>query len=120
MLQRCDDAKCKSYPYYGGRGITVCDRWRQFENFLADMGKRPRGMSIERKDNDGNYEPGNCKWATRSEQARNTRRTVHVTVAGRTMRLRTACEERGLSYNMVRQRLQTYGWSVERALGSSP
>lgn len=74
MKYRCASAKCKCYKNYGGRGIRVCDRWDVFENFLEDMGERPDGTSIDRIDNDGNYEPGNCKWSTPLEQASNTRR----------------------------------------------
>jgi hypothetical protein len=70
---RCTDPEDPAYSYYGARGITFCARWDKFENFLADMGDRPRGRSLDRIDNDGNYEPDNCRWATRAEQRKNTR-----------------------------------------------
>ena len=74
MLQRCENPKSDFFSYYGGRGITVCERWHVFENFLHDMGKRPDGLTLERINNDGNYEPSNCKWASRSDQIKNRRR----------------------------------------------
>ena len=76
MIERCSNHNNKSYKYYGGRGIIVCDRWRHsFENFYEDMGDRPEGMTIDREDNDGNYEPSNCRWATIEEQCYNKRTT---------------------------------------------
>lgn len=73
MRTRCTNPKFKDWQYYGGRGIKVCDRWLVFENFLADMGERPKGRSLDRRDVNGNYEPDNCRWATNSEQRLNQR-----------------------------------------------
>lgn len=79
IIQRCTNEKSTKYEYYGGRGIKVCPQWLKFANFFKDMGKRPLKHEIDRKNNDGNYEPSNCRWATRSEQMRNSRTSIKNT-----------------------------------------
>lgn len=118
MKQRCTNPAHVAYENYGGRGITVCARWmNSFDAFLADMGTCPPGRTIERKDGNGNYESGNCTWATMQEQAENTRRNVKVSIDGSTYpTLKAAADAYGVSYPTVRVRVKTYGWSVEKAL----
>jgi hypothetical protein len=91
MIQRCTNPKRDSYKHYGGKGVKVCDRWRQFENFLADMGSRPAGMTLERKDVNGDYEPSNCVWADAVTQARNSVQVVWVEIGGERKRLVEWC-----------------------------
>lgn len=81
MRQRCTNPKFRSYAYCGAKGVRVCERWERFENFVADMGERPDGMSIDRIDPFGNYEPTNCRWATRAQQDANTRRSTEMRLA---------------------------------------
>jgi len=105
MLQRCRNPKSYSYKYYGARGITVCERWLKFDNFYADMWPRPDGMSLDRIDNDGIYEPSNCRWATAAEQARNNRNARKITFNGKTQVLTDWAKEIGLSHACLRYRL---------------
>jgi len=116
MIQRCYSDKQVSYPNYGGRGITVCDRWLKFENFFEDMGHVPKGMSIEREDTNGNYEPDNCKWLLRSLQNRNRRDTKYLTVKGVTKSLADWAEEKGIKPSTLRQRVYVYLWDDEKAV----
>lgn len=117
MGLRCYDRKCKAYRNYGGRGIKVCDRWRRsFAAFLADMGPRPTGMTLDRyPNNDGDYEPGNCRWATPAQQAENTRQLRRLTHNGLTHSLSWWSRHLGVSRQTLHKRLLD-GWSVERAL----
>lgn len=82
MIGRCTRPYTDSYDRYGGRGVTICDRWRTFANFAADMGPRPTGTQLDRIDNDGNYEPGNCRWATLEEQSNNRCNNVRIEIDG--------------------------------------
>lgn len=107
MLDRCYNQKSSGYKNYGGRGITVCDRWREsFENFLFDMGRRPDGCSIDRADVNGNYEPGNCTWATPYQQARNTTRTIRITLNGVEKCLADWASQAGIGYSTMYSRLR--------------
>lgn len=115
MVQRCTDKRSKCFMDYGGRGIQVCERWLSFENFFADMGERPTGLTIERNDVNGGYEPSNCRWATKMEQANNTRRNRFLTAHGRTMTAAQWSRELGTSAHTILKRIAR-GWSVERAV----
>ena len=117
MKQRCCNPSSKDYYRYGGRGISMCQRWKlSFNAFLADMGIRPsKNHSIDRIDNDGNYEPGNCRWATASQQARNKRRDQLIEWNGQSLCVRDWERVLGFKRDVVRQRLKA-GWSVEDAL----
>lgn len=122
MNQRCYNPNNPIYHNYGGRGIKVCDRWRGehgFENFFQDMGFKPSdNFTIERKDNNGDYEPGNCKWATYTEQNRNFRRNHLITFDGKTQSIAAWSEEINLPYNIIAYRIRS-NWTIERALTES-
>lgn len=118
MIQRCYNPKIEHFKNYGGRGISVCAEWKEsFERFLEDMGFAPSDTStVERKNNNGNYEPSNCAWATRKEQTNNTRANHKITFRGRTMNLCQWAEELGIKQSTLSMRLGAYKWPVERAL----
>lgn len=109
MKSRCLNKKDKSYKNYGGRGIKICDRWLSFQNFYEDMGEPPKGKTLDRIDNDGDYFPPNCRWATRAQQNRNHRRNVVITWKGKTQTLADWSKETGIKYFTLRGRLKK-GW----------
>lgn len=127
MLSRCRNPKMTKFCDYGGRGIKVCDRWQHgegglsgFECFLSDMGRRPtRRHSIDRRDNDGNYEPSNCRWATNKQQANNRRSNRKLTFRGETLSMMDTAAKYGVSYFVLRNRI-TRGWPVEPAILNPP
>lgn len=117
MMQRCFDKNHNSYPHYGGRGIKVCRRWQDVRWFIEDMGPTFRpGLTLDRKDNRGNYTPRNCRWATRVEQANNRRSTVYIDTPRGRMLPAQAAALFGIKKNTLMTRLYR-GWSVEEALG---
>lgn len=116
MRRRCLNPADQAWANYGGRGISVCERWRDdFAAFVADMGNRPIGYTIERRDNDGPYSPDNCMWATARVQNVNKRNTRMVEYRGETLPLRVLCDAVGADYDLTRLRLNA-GWSLEDAL----
>ncbi len=120
MIRRCYNPEVGQYPRYGGRGIRVCARWLvSFESFLADMGERPANKTLDRIDNDGDYEPGNCRWATEKEQSRNRSTSKRVVVDGVSMSLAECAEKFGISRHLLWGRLKR-GWAVERAVSDAP
>ena len=119
MRNRCGRPEIRDYASYGGRGITVCERWRSFENFYADMGPRPSPKhSLDRMDVNGNYEPSNCRWATAHEQQVNTRKNVPVTYQGETHTIGEWAYRYGIDRSTLRHRLHI-GWDMKRALTAS-
>lgn len=121
MLARCHNPRNKSFHRYGGRGIDVCSEWREsFAKFFADVGPRPTsGHSLDRVDVDGAYEPGNVRWATAKQQQRNRSNNLRVVAGGAEVLLKEACEQRGLPYNTVWQRINKLGWGIDAALSTA-
>lgn len=116
IVQRCTNIKNQAYSDYGGRGIKVCERWRVFENFIADMGPRPSPeYSIDRIDNNGDYEPSNCQWSTQLQQMGNTRNSRLLTLNGTTLCVAEWERTLGFPKGIIHNRLR-YGWNNERAL----
>ena len=117
MLNRCRNPKVPSYPKYGGRGIKVCDRWQKsYESFLLDMGRKPsHSHSLDRIDNNGNYEPDNCRWATDEQQRYNKRCTKLIEYRGKQITMSEAAKISGLSTKRINRRLLR-GWSVSEAI----
>ncbi len=117
MLSRCTNERLREYPQYGGRGIAVCDRWREFANFLTDMGRRPTAKhTLERLNVNGNYEPDNCSWATQAEQLRNMRRNIYVEINGQMMCVADAAKIRGIPLPSVYSRIRKLGWDPQAAI----
>lgn len=117
MIQRCTNPKRPYWARYGGRGVKVHARWMDFGAFLQDMGERPDGTSLDRfPDKDGDYAPGNCRWATRTEQANNTSANVLVEIDGQRKTLTEWCRALGVSANTVRSRMHKWGYSAHAAL----
>lgn len=115
MFARCNNKQNKSYQRYGAKGVKVCQRWSAFENFLSDMGDPPVGMSIDRVNSMGDYEPSNCRWATNTQQCRNRSNTVFLEYQGRKQALGAWAEELGVPYKRLQGRLRA-GWTVERII----
>ena len=116
MRERCNNPNDKNYKNYGGRGIEITSRWDDFKLFYSDMGRRPSDIySIDRINNEEGYEPSNCRWATKKEQANNRRSNVLLTHKGRTQNINQWREELGFSNMLIQNRLKK-GWSVEKTL----
>lgn len=117
MMKRSYNKESDQYRNYGGRGIRVCFRWHKLKDFLKDVGKRPAGMTLERKNNDGNYCPSNCKWATRLEQGNNKRTNRILEFNGKKQSVAMWARELSIPSGRIFSRLKS-GWTVTAALGS--
>lgn len=122
IKNRCYNPSSKSYPSYGGRGIKVCDDWLDSSKFIewAMSSGYSEGSTIERIDVNGNYEPGNCTWIPRAEQARNKTNSFLITIDGESKCLHQWCDETGMDYQLVYHRIKQLGWKPEKALTTPP
>lgn len=121
MIQRCENPKHESFPYYGGAGISVCERWHIFENFVSDMGDIPSPKhSIDRINPHDNYDPSNCRWATRKQQGRNRKNTVFIEFNSQKRTLKEWAEITGINYEALRHRIKrsTHPWSFADAIST--
>ncbi len=114
MRKRCEQIENLKYPQYGGRGISICEAWKSFDSFLASMGEKPRGMTIERINVNGNYEPSNCKWASAKDQANNKTNNRLITWNGETKTESQWADKLNIPYGTLRMRLHR-GWLLEKA-----
>lgn len=116
MKARCNNPNATGYKNYGGRGIEVCERWNDYANFVADMGKRPDGMTIDRIDGDGNYEPSNCRWATDESQTNNRRTNHAVTYKGESLTISQLAKSVGVDRRCMRNALELKEWDGDLAV----
>ncbi len=118
MIKRCDNPNNPAWDDYGGRGIRVCERWKSFPNFLADMGEAPRGLTVGRKNNNGDYEPGNCEWQTYVVQNRNKRTNRLVVIGGVIDCVAEFSEIFNINPSTACRRMDRMGWSPEKAFST--
>jgi len=116
MKERCTNPTCKAYPGWGGRGISFDKAWMVFENFIADMGEKPPGKSLDRIDNNGDYNRKNCRWATPAEQSRNTRRTITVSLDKVEMCIKDAAKRVNISHSAIRHRAKLLNGTLQDAI----
>ena len=119
MIQRCEDKNCTDYKYYGGRGISVCPEWHDFETFLKDVGERPEGLTLDRIRNDEGYAPGNVRWVSRADQMKNTRICRFLEHDGQIKTVSDWAREKGIKPRTLNARLNVLGYTVEEALSKS-
>jgi AraC-like DNA-binding protein len=116
MKRRCENPSQENYSRYGGRGIKICDRWKNFENFAADMGSPSEGLTLDRIDSNGNYEPENCRWLAKEEQSANRRSNHKINFKGETITLAELARRLGVSYFTVHSRITRLKWPIEKVI----